>query len=81
MSGKIVDTPCRDMNTLHFVDVVKEVAQELGTKPPTLIVGKELEEKGVRENGFSGMDPTFSWWSEHNPDLKNVFVMKFMRVI
>ena len=49
MTARIVDTPCNEMNTDHFVSEAKRVGAELGIVP-TIIRGEEL-----RERGFGGI--------------------------
>ena len=45
MTARIVDTPCNEMNTDHFVEEAKRVGAELGIVP-TIIRGEELNERG-----------------------------------
>ena len=49
LTARLVDTPCNEMNTDHFVEEAKQVASKLGIVP-TIIRGEEL-----RERGFGGI--------------------------
>ena len=49
LTARLVDTPCNEMNTDHFVEEAKKVASKLGIVP-TIIRGEEL-----RERGFGGI--------------------------
>ncbi|XP_005993620.1 probable aminopeptidase NPEPL1 [Latimeria chalumnae] len=49
LAARIVDTPCNEMNTDHFIEEIKAVGNELGIVP-TIIRGEEL-----RERGFGGI--------------------------
>ena len=49
LTARLVDTPCNEMNTDHFVEEAKLVASKLGIVP-TIIRGEEL-----RERGFGGI--------------------------
>ncbi|XP_063970806.1 probable aminopeptidase NPEPL1 [Lytechinus pictus] len=44
-SARIVDMPCSEMNTMHFVQEVQRVGQGLGITP-LVIQGEELQRKG-----------------------------------
>ncbi|XP_053309401.1 probable aminopeptidase NPEPL1 [Spea bombifrons] len=45
LAARIVDTPCNEMNTDHFIEEIKAVAKDLGIIP-TIIRGEELKDKG-----------------------------------
>eukprot|EP00064_Thunnus_orientalis_P004099 superscaffoldBa00000361_g4110 len=45
LAARIVDTPCNEMNTDHFLDEIKAVGTELGITP-VIIRGEELKQKG-----------------------------------
>ncbi|KAH8018621.1 hypothetical protein HPB51_009060 [Rhipicephalus microplus] len=45
LTAKIVDSPCRDMNTEDFIKEVEIIGSALGLKP-TIIKGEELNAKG-----------------------------------
>ena len=45
-AARIVDTPCNEMHTDAFIDEVRKVADSLKAKPPLVIQGEELREKG-----------------------------------
>ncbi|EDO41614.1 predicted protein [Nematostella vectensis] len=45
LAAKIVDIPCNDMNTDHFLEEIKAVGKELGITP-VIIRGEELKERG-----------------------------------
>ncbi len=49
LAAKIVDTPCNEMHTDAFVQVITEVGKELGIRP-TVVRGEEL-----RKRGFGGI--------------------------
>ena len=46
LTARLVDTPCNEMNTDHFVEEAKMVASKLGIVP-TIIRGEELRERGL----------------------------------
>ncbi|KAI5108926.1 putative aminopeptidase NPEPL1, partial [Silurus meridionalis] len=68
LAARIVDTPCSEMNTDHFLEArylsleVKAVACELGISP-TIIRGKELKQRGF--GGIYGVGKA----AEHPPAL------------
>ncbi|KAF7711326.1 probable aminopeptidase NPEPL1 [Silurus meridionalis] len=62
LAARIVDTPCSEMNTDHFLEEVKAVACELGISP-TIIRGKELKQRGF--GGIYGVGKA----AEHPPAL------------
>uniref|UniRef100_A0A3Q2SZS1 Aminopeptidase like 1 n=1 Tax=Fundulus heteroclitus TaxID=8078 RepID=A0A3Q2SZS1_FUNHE len=45
LAARIVDTPCNEMNTDHFLDEIKAVGSELGITP-VIIRGEELKQRG-----------------------------------
>uniref|UniRef100_A0AAZ3NMK2 Cytosol aminopeptidase domain-containing protein n=1 Tax=Oncorhynchus tshawytscha TaxID=74940 RepID=A0AAZ3NMK2_ONCTS len=45
LAARIVDTPCNEMNTDHFLEEIKAVGTELGISP-VIIRGEELKQKG-----------------------------------
>ncbi|KAM8913480.1 putative aminopeptidase NPEPL1 [Spinachia spinachia] len=62
MAARIVDTPCNEMNTDHFLDEIKAVGAELGITP-VIIRGEELKQKGF--GGIYGVGKA----AEHPPAL------------
>ncbi|RVE72810.1 hypothetical protein OJAV_G00041540 [Oryzias javanicus] len=62
LAARIVDTPCNEMNTDHFLDEIKSVGNELGIKP-VIIRGEELKQKGF--GGIYGVGKA----AEHPPAL------------
>lgn len=49
LAAKIVDMPCNEMNTLHFLEEITKIANDLNLEPK-IIRGEEL-----RERGFGGI--------------------------
>ncbi|KAG8447226.1 hypothetical protein GDO86_014621 [Hymenochirus boettgeri] len=62
LAARIVDTPCNEMNTDHFIEEIKSVAVELGMNP-TIIRDKELKDRGF--GGIYGVGKA----AEHPPAL------------
>uniref|UniRef100_A0A7N8XDR6 Aminopeptidase like 1 n=1 Tax=Mastacembelus armatus TaxID=205130 RepID=A0A7N8XDR6_9TELE len=62
LAARIVDTPCNDMNTDHFLDEIKAVGIELGITP-VIIRGEELKQRGF--GGIYGVGKA----AEHPPAL------------
>uniref|UniRef100_A0AAX7TCC2 Cytosol aminopeptidase domain-containing protein n=1 Tax=Astatotilapia calliptera TaxID=8154 RepID=A0AAX7TCC2_ASTCA len=62
LSARIVDTPCNEMNTDHFLDEIRAVGNELGITP-VIIRGEELKQKGF--GGIYGVGKA----AEHPPAL------------
>ncbi|XP_053540209.1 probable aminopeptidase NPEPL1 isoform X1 [Ictalurus punctatus] len=62
LAARIVDTPCSEMNTDHFLEEIKAVGNELGITP-TIIRGKELKQRGF--GGIYGVGKA----AEHPPAL------------
>ncbi|CAL9705050.1 unnamed protein product [Knipowitschia caucasica] len=62
LAARIVDTPCNEMNTDHFLEEVKVVGAELGIAP-VIIRGEELKLKGF--GGIYGVGKA----AEHPPAL------------
>ncbi|KAB5583858.1 hypothetical protein PHYPO_G00100570 [Pangasianodon hypophthalmus] len=62
LAARIVDTPCNEMNTDHFLEEIKAVGNELGITP-TIIRGKELKQRGF--GGIYGVGKA----AEHPPAL------------
>ncbi|XP_026989230.1 probable aminopeptidase NPEPL1 [Tachysurus fulvidraco] len=62
LAARIVDTPCNEMNTDHFLEEIKAVANELGLTP-NIIRGKELKQRGF--GGIYGVGKA----AEHPPAL------------
>ncbi|XP_048111647.1 LOW QUALITY PROTEIN: probable aminopeptidase NPEPL1 [Alosa alosa] len=62
LAARIVDTPCSEMNTDHFLEEIRSVGQELGI-PPTIIRGEDLKQKGF--GGIYGVGKA----AEHPPAL------------
>ncbi|MBN3298157.1 putative aminopeptidase NPEPL1 [Amia ocellicauda] len=62
LAARIVDTPCNEMNTDHFLQEIKLVGEELGITA-TIIRGEELREKGF--GGIYGVGKA----AEHPPAL------------
>ncbi|KAL2091208.1 hypothetical protein ACEWY4_013471 [Coilia grayii] len=62
LAARIVDTPCSEMNTDHFLEEIRAVGQELGITP-TIIRGEELKQKGF--GGIYGVGKA----AEHPPAL------------
>ncbi|XP_058859446.1 probable aminopeptidase NPEPL1 [Acipenser ruthenus] len=62
LAARIVDTPCNEMNTDHFLEEIKAVGNELGIVP-TVIRGEELKKKGF--GGIYGVGKA----AEHPPAL------------
>lgn len=62
LAARIVDTPCNEMNTDHFVEEISAVAKKLGIIPQ-IIRGEELKEKGF--GGIYGVGKA----AEHTPAL------------
>ncbi|MGH0187675.1 UNVERIFIED_CONTAM: hypothetical protein FKN15_025898 [Acipenser sinensis] len=62
LAARIVDTPCNEMNTDHFLEEIKAVGNELGIVP-TVIHGEELKKKGF--GGIYGVGKA----AEHPPAL------------
>lgn len=62
LAARIVDTPCNEMNTDHFLDEIKSVGAELGITP-VIIRGEELKQKGF--GGIYGVGKA----AEHPPAL------------
>ncbi|XP_069507160.1 probable aminopeptidase NPEPL1 isoform X2 [Ambystoma mexicanum] len=60
LAARIVDTPCSEMNTDHFVEEIKAVGQDLGIVP-TIIRDEELKERGF--GGIYGVGKA----AEHPP--------------
>lgn len=46
LTARLVDTPCNEMNTDHFLEEAKQVASKLGITP-VIIRGEELRERGL----------------------------------
>uniref|UniRef100_A0A674PC22 Aminopeptidase like 1 n=1 Tax=Takifugu rubripes TaxID=31033 RepID=A0A674PC22_TAKRU len=62
LAARIVDTPCNEMNTDHFLDEIRAVGTELGITP-VIIRGEELKQKGF--GGIYGVGKA----AEHPPAL------------
>ncbi|XP_043978155.1 probable aminopeptidase NPEPL1 [Gambusia affinis] len=62
LAARIVDTPCSEMNTDHFLDEIKAVGSELGITP-VIIRGEELKQRGF--GGIYGVGKA----AEHPPAL------------
>lgn len=62
LAARIVDTPCNEMNTDHFLNEIKAVGSELGITP-VIIRGEELKQKGF--GGIYGVGKA----AEHPPAL------------
>ncbi|KAM8947609.1 putative aminopeptidase NPEPL1 isoform 2-T2 [Pelodytes ibericus] len=62
LAARIVDTPCNEMNTNHFIEEIKTVGKDLGITP-TIIRDEELKEKGF--GGIYGVGKA----AEHPPAL------------
>uniref|UniRef100_A0A8C5BUE3 Cytosol aminopeptidase domain-containing protein n=1 Tax=Gadus morhua TaxID=8049 RepID=A0A8C5BUE3_GADMO len=62
LAARIVDTPCNEMNTDHFLDEIKAVGAELSITP-VIIRGEELKQKGF--GGIYGVGKA----AEHPPAL------------
>ncbi|KAL4655753.1 putative aminopeptidase NPEPL1 isoform X1 [Arapaima gigas] len=62
LAARIVDTPCNEMNTDHFLEEIKAVGAELGITP-TIIRGEELKQRGF--GGIYGVGKA----AEHPPAL------------
>ncbi|KAM9859185.1 putative aminopeptidase NPEPL1 [Aulostomus maculatus] len=62
LAARIVDTPCNEMNTDHFLDEIKAVGTELGITP-VIIRGEELKQRGF--GGIYGVGKA----AEHPPAL------------
>ncbi|KAM5126731.1 putative aminopeptidase NPEPL1 [Mantella aurantiaca] len=62
LSARIVDTPCSEMNTDHFVEEISAVGKELGIIPQ-IIRGEELKDRGF--GGIYGVGKA----AEHGPAL------------
>ncbi|TNN81273.1 putative aminopeptidase NPEPL1 [Liparis tanakae] len=62
LAARIVDTPCNEMNTDHFVDEIKAVGTDLGITP-VIIRGEELKKRGF--GGIYGVGKA----AEHPPAL------------
>ncbi|XP_062401194.1 probable aminopeptidase NPEPL1 [Sardina pilchardus] len=62
LAARIVDTPCSEMNTDHFLEEIRTVGQELGITP-TIIRGEDLKHKGF--GGIYGVGKA----AEHPPAL------------
>uniref|UniRef100_H3C481 Aminopeptidase like 1 n=1 Tax=Tetraodon nigroviridis TaxID=99883 RepID=H3C481_TETNG len=62
LAARIVDTPCNEMNTDHFLDEIRAVGAELGITP-VIIRGEELKQKGF--GGIYGVGKA----AEHPPAL------------
>uniref|UniRef100_A0A8C5QWG6 Aminopeptidase like 1 n=1 Tax=Leptobrachium leishanense TaxID=445787 RepID=A0A8C5QWG6_9ANUR len=62
LAARIVDTPCNEMNTDHFIDEIKAVAKDLDLTP-VIVRGEELKDKGF--GGIYGVGKA----AEHPPAL------------
>ncbi|XP_066521145.1 probable aminopeptidase NPEPL1 [Hoplias malabaricus] len=62
LAARIVDTPCSEMNTDHFLEEIRAVGNELGITPK-VIRGEELKQKGF--GGIYGVGKA----AEHPPAL------------
>uniref|UniRef100_A0A3Q2DV42 Aminopeptidase like 1 n=1 Tax=Cyprinodon variegatus TaxID=28743 RepID=A0A3Q2DV42_CYPVA len=62
LAARIVDTPCNEMNTDHFLDEIKAVGSDLGITP-VIIRGEELKQRGF--GGIYGVGKA----AEHPPAL------------
>ncbi|KAJ1123113.1 hypothetical protein NDU88_001586 [Pleurodeles waltl] len=62
LAARIVDTPCNEMNTDHFIEEIKAVGKDLGIVP-AIIRDEELKEKGF--GGIYGVGKA----AEHPPAL------------
>lgn len=62
LAARIVDSPCSEMNTDHFLEEIKAVGNDLGITP-TIIRGEELKQKGF--GGIYGVGKA----AEHPPAL------------
>uniref|UniRef100_A0A3P9HYU8 Aminopeptidase like 1 n=1 Tax=Oryzias latipes TaxID=8090 RepID=A0A3P9HYU8_ORYLA len=62
LAARIVDTPCNEMNTDHFLDEIKAVGDELAITP-VIIRGEELKQRGF--GGIYGVGKA----AEHPPAL------------
>ncbi|KAG9474476.1 probable aminopeptidase NPEPL1 [Eleutherodactylus coqui] len=60
LAARIVDTPCNEMNTDHFIEEIAAVGKELGITP-TIIRDEELKERGF--GGIYGVGKA----AEHPP--------------
>lgn len=49
LAARIVDTPCNEMNTDHFVEEIAAVGKELGITP------KIIRDEELKERGFGGI--------------------------
>ncbi|XP_061544863.1 LOW QUALITY PROTEIN: probable aminopeptidase NPEPL1 [Phycodurus eques] len=70
LAARIVDTPCNEMNTDHFLDEIKAVGSELGITP-VIIRGEELKEKGfggIYGVGKAAENPPALAVLSHTPD-------------
>ncbi|XP_077430362.1 putative aminopeptidase NPEPL1 [Vanacampus margaritifer] len=70
LAARIVDTPCNEMNTDHFLDEIKAVGSELGITP-VIIRGEALKEKGfggIYGVGKAAENPPALAVLSHTPD-------------
>ncbi|XP_049588704.1 probable aminopeptidase NPEPL1 [Syngnathus scovelli] len=70
LAARIVDTPCNEMNTDHFLEEIKAVGSKLGITP-VIIRGEELKEKGfggIYGVGKAAENPPALAVLSHTPD-------------
>ncbi|XP_010879442.1 probable aminopeptidase NPEPL1 [Esox lucius] len=70
LAARIVDTPCNEMNTDHFLEEIKTVGSELGITP-VIIRGDELKQKGfggIYGVGKAAVNPPALAVLSHKPD-------------
>ncbi|MED6274235.1 putative aminopeptidase npepl1 [Characodon lateralis] len=70
LAARIVDTPCNEMNTDHFLDEIKAVGSELGITP-VIIRGEELKQRGfggIYGVGRAAENPPALAVLSHTPD-------------
>ncbi|KAG7251944.1 hypothetical protein CRUP_010325, partial [Coryphaenoides rupestris] len=70
LAARIVDTPCNEMNTDHFLDEIKIVGAELAITP-VIIRGEELKNKGfggIYGVGKAAVHPPALAVLSHTPD-------------
>lgn len=70
LTAKIVDSPCRDMNTEDFIKEVEIIGSALGLKP-TIIKGEELNAKGfggIYSVGRAAVHPPALVVLSHTPE-------------
>uniref|UniRef100_A0A668A797 Aminopeptidase like 1 n=1 Tax=Myripristis murdjan TaxID=586833 RepID=A0A668A797_9TELE len=70
LAARIVDTPCNEMSTDHFLDEIRAVGTELGITP-VIIRGEELKQKGfggIYGVGKAAVHPPALAVLSHTPD-------------